>query len=359
MPFILACKELNGGVYITRLPKAIDDQTPGIPDNWYFVGPGLRPSIQEYNGTKFVLTFDYLSHLNCRIVDIATWPPQEVVPITSPPTITIGSNTTGSGAPQDSLTLKVSGGSTTAVVAPFFNPPVLQQPLLFLDPNTNTYSVTIQPVTTYFPQAPALITSPAASNTQVFFRFYARPFPYTGPWILQQDWTLENYVFNVPTQPLFSFPFASVGSLRYQFTVTWGNQFSETDQWNPAAHMEGIPGEISVTVDSTVQHANAQATINESLSLFILEDPTTGVTSTETFVVVSPRQAFINEGPTDLVFPTLTYVNPSNLSSQLLVGSNSFAFFDTRQAFVYEQEADSLDFSVSTAQGNTLQAVMG
>lgn len=353
MSFILACKELNGNIYITRLPKAIDDQTPGIPDNWYFVGPGLRPSIQEYSGTKFVLTFDYLSHLNCRVVDISTWPPNEVVPITSPPTITIGSNTTGSGAPQDSLTLKTESGNVlgTFAVAPFYNPPVLQQPLLFLDPSTNTYSVTIQPVATYFPQAPALITSPPASNTQVFFRFYVRPFPYTGPWVLQQDWTLENYIFNVPTQPLFSFLFTSVGSLRYQFSVTWGNQFSPTDQWNSAAHAEGIPGEMFVTVDSTVQHANAQATINESLTL--------DETSIETFAIFSPRQAFINEAPADIMFPTLTYVMPSNLSSQLLVGSNSLVFFDTRQAFVYESEADSLDFSVSTAQGNTLQAVMG
>lgn len=353
MPFILSAKEFNGGIYITRLPQAIDDHTPGIPDNWYFVGPGTRPSITEYSGTKFVLMFDYLSHMNCRIVDISTWPPNEVVPITSPPTITIGNNTTGSGAPQDSLGLKTQSSNTltTFAVAPFYNPPILQQPLLFLDPASNTYSVTIQPVATYFPQAPALIILPAASNTQVFYRFYARPFPYTGPWVLVQDWTLENYVSSTPTQPLFSFLFQHVGSLRYQFSVTWGNQFSPTDQWNPAAHAEGIPGEMFVTVDSTTQHANAQAVVPEELTL--------DLTSTETFAIFSPRQAFLNEGPADLLFPTLTYVNPSNLSSQLLVGSNSFGFFDVRQAFVYESESDSLDFSVSTLQGNTLKAVMG
>lgn len=55
MPFILAAKELNGGIYITRLPKAIVNPDgsvqPGIPDNWYFVGSGHepeRPRVQRY-----------------------------------------------------------------------------------------------------------------------------------------------------------------------------------------------------------------------------------------------------------------------------------------------------------------------
>ena len=75
--WILACKELNGGIYLTRLPRAtikLDGSVqPGVPDNWYFVGPGTNPSITEYSGTKFALVFTYLSHLNVRIVDIAAW----------------------------------------------------------------------------------------------------------------------------------------------------------------------------------------------------------------------------------------------------------------------------------------------
>lgn len=361
--WILACKEAgnnntegSGYIYVTRLPVAVSNAQPGIPDgfpdNWYFVGPGNNPSVQEYNGTQFILTFNYLSHLNCRIIDIATWPsPTEVVPISSPPTITIGSNTTGSGAPQDSLALKTEGGTSFGLIQEFFNPPILQQPLLFFDSITNTYSVTIQPVATYFPQPPALIVTPAVSNTQVFYRFYVRPYPYTGPWVLTTDWTLENYVFNVPTQPLFSFAFSNVGSLRYQFSVTWGGQFSPTDQWNPNAHMEGIPGQIYITVDSMTQHSNVQAFIDESLTL--------DRTSTETFTYFGNRQQFI-------VFSSLTSFSTTGdsigFSKSLVEGGSTFTAFGSRDGFVQipqNETTDSLLFSQSYRQGNTLQAVMG
>ena len=274
MPFILAAKELNGGIYITRLPKAIVNPDgsvqPGIPDNWYFVGPGTNPNVQEYSGTQFALTFTYLTHLNVRIVDISTWPPTEVVPITGSPTITIGNQVTGSGAPQDSLTLKTESSVVVGLTQEFFRPPVLQQPLLFLDPTTfplPTYSVTILPTSNWAPDPP--VTSPVFP---VFYRFYVRPFPYTGPWILTTDWTLSSLSF-----PWFSFNFSSMGSLRYEFSVTWGTQWSPTDQWNPNAHMEGIPGQYFVTVDSTTQRSNAQAFINEMLTYDLTSDVTFGV----------------------------------------------------------------------------------
>ena len=361
--YILAAKELNGGIYVTRLPKAIVNPDgsvqPGIPDNWFFVGPGTNPNVQEYNGNQFILTFTYLTHLNVRIMDIGTWPPTEVVPITNPPTITIGSNTTGSGAPQDSLTLKTESSGSLGFVQEFFRPPVLQQPLLFLDPTTSTYSVTIQPISTWFPDPPALINPPPASeSTQVFYRFYARPFPYTGPWVLVQDWTLENYVFNVPTQPLFSFLFQSVGSLRYQFSVTWGNQFDPADPWNPNAHMEGIPGQFFVTVDSTTQHANAQAFINEHLTF--------DFTSTETFGIFGPRQAFLVEAADDsLAFGQHA---GTGFSVPLVGGATFFTMLGNHIAFV--QLADQEDQLVASAapsisqpnaylQGSTLPVVMG
>jgi hypothetical protein len=352
--YILAAKELNGGIYLTRLPKAIVNPdgsvSPGIPDNWYFVGPGTNPNIQEYNGTKFVLTFTYLSHMNVRIVDIATWPPTEVVPITNPPTITIGSNTTGSGAPQDSLTLKTESSATQSLVQQFFKPPALQTPLLFLDPTTATYSVTISPISTWFPDPPAGIL--------VYYRFYARPFPYTGNWVLVQDWTLENYVFGTPTQPLFSFLFQSVGSLRYQFSVTWGTQFNLTDQWNPNAHMEGIPGASFVTVDSTTQRANAQAFINEHL--------TQDFDSDVSFGIFGPRQAFLVEAPSDhLAFGQHA---GTGFSVPLVGDAVFFTMLGNHVGFItLANQSDTLDFSALSGisqpnayqQGSTLQAVMG
>src|SRR5271154_4278915 len=110
--YILACKELNGNIYITRLPKAITlgGLAPGIPDNWYLVGPGTNPSITEYSGTQFALMFTYLSHLFCRIVDIATWPPTEVIPVQTPSPYPGGAWIFN--LPQDSLALKIESSAT-------------------------------------------------------------------------------------------------------------------------------------------------------------------------------------------------------------------------------------------------------
>ncbi len=341
--WIFACKEINGSVYITRLPQTISSTQPGVPDVWHFVGPGSRPSIQEYSGTKFVLTFEYLSHLFCRIVDTATWPPTQVNPVQvsggpNPPT----AFTYNIQLSQDSLTLKQEGNTAIGPgVAAYFDPPVYQTPLLFLDPITMTYSVTIQPVSTWFPQPPA--------NTDVFFRFYARPFPYTGPWVLITDWTLiHKDVFNNPAQPFFSFPFSNVGSLRYQFSVTWGDQFDPMQPFNPAAHAEGIPGQTTITVDSTVQRASFQFILNESLTL-----------KRSSYVVcpnLGAREAFINEGPFDEM-----QLSKSSLGT----GGNTFSFFGTRQAFVNEAGSDTLSAAYLSSNsaiyngGNALQAVMG
>jgi len=330
--YILACKELNGSIYITRLPKAIISGTsvsPGIPDNWYLVGPGTNPSITEYSGTKFALMFTYLSHLFVRIVDIATWPPTSVNPVLvsggpNPPTAFEYTFELS----QDSLTFKTESSVSFGLVQEFFKPPLITNPLLFLDPTTSTYSVTIVPQAGWAPDPPV--------GVSVYYRFYARPYPYNGPWVLTTDWTLTTNSF-----PWFSFPFSSVGNLRYEFSVTWGTQFNFTDQWNPNAHAEGIPGQYFVTVDSTTQAANAQVLQNEFLTF--------DMTSSEAFGVFGPRLAFIVESATDSIgFPTS------------LVGSGeSFGFFDSRQAFINEAVSDSVDYSISSAQGFTLQAVMG
>jgi hypothetical protein len=58
--WLLACKELNGGVYVTRLPRAIHNPDgsvqPGVPDNWFFVGPGTSPSVEAYSAVSVNIT---------------------------------------------------------------------------------------------------------------------------------------------------------------------------------------------------------------------------------------------------------------------------------------------------------------
>jgi hypothetical protein len=210
------------------------------------------------------------------------------------------------------------------LVQEFFRPPVIAQPLLFLDPGTGTYSVTILPIAGWVPDPPV--------GLPVFYRLYTRPFPYTGPWILTTDWTLSNVSF-----PWFTFPFSSIGSLRDQFSVTWGTQFSFIDQWNPNAHAEGIPGEYFVTVDSTTQHVNAQAFIFEMLTL--------DRSSTDTFGIFGPRQEFIVEGPDDaLAFGQRA---GTGFSVPLVGGSTFFTMLGNHIQFV--QLADQADELVASA----------
>lgn len=356
--WILSCKELDGGIYVTRLPKSVTNPDgsvqPGVPDNWYFVGPGTNPSVAEYSGTKFVLTFTYLSHLFCRVMDISTWPPTEVVPVQTPVPYPGGAWVVS--LPQDSLSLKTQSDVGFGLVAQFFKPPYLATPLLFLDPSTSTYSVTVTPLAGWAPDPPAGVT--------VYYRLYARAFPYTGPWVLVTDWTQSAATF-----PWFSFPFSNVGSLRFQLSVTWGDQFLPTDQWNPDAHAEGIPGQTYITVDSTTEVANTQEFVYESLTLDLL--------TSETFAYLAARQLFHSESVADSL--AFGQTSGTGFSVPLVGGATLTAAMGTRQGFVQivpglnvafaaysgsitpvlVPSGDSLDFSKSYLQGATLQAVMG
>src|SRR5271154_3384003 len=330
--WILACKELGGIVYLARLPQSISASTPGIPDTtsggpWFPVGPGLNPSVQVYNGTQWILTFTYLSHLFTRVIDDinSVWPPTTVNPV----------QTSGGPNPPnpieyniqlstDALTLQTQSSLMlpTFAVTSFYNPPIILFPLLFLDPTTSTYSVTLSPVVGYKPnlQTPFYVGSPLATTTP-YYQLYIRPYPYTGPWVLQQDWTITN-----PSFPWFQFVFSNIGSLRYQFSVVWGNQFNLLEPWNSAEHEGGIPGQTYVTVDSTVLQPSYQATLNDELTLD--ED------SEVMFGVFSPRQEFIFQAPEDMI----------QLSNSLLgSGSgNMFAYFGVRQAFLFEVGTDTI-----------------
>lgn len=122
--YLCASKEINGGIYITRLsipsiPSLSGQPQPGLAPGtddgiWYFVGPGSRPSVQHYNGTtQFILTFDFLSHLTARVIDISTWPPTIINPIQQG--ASGGPNTTNQWTPN---TLYLTGSE---VVDPNFH----------------------------------------------------------------------------------------------------------------------------------------------------------------------------------------------------------------------------------------------
>ncbi len=317
--YIIACKELGGIVYLTRMgptqPVAGGGYAPGTPDVWRVVGPGLNPSVQQYNGTSYILTFEYLSHLFTRVVDTSVWPPNIVNPVQ----VTGGPNPPNPIAyniqlAQDSLSLRTESNETFGLVAPYFNPPIIQQPIIFDDPLTNspqqTYSVTLTLAAGYHPEVPSGYTP--------YYRLYRRTFtPSVGPWTMIMDWTPNT----------FSYVDSAIGTLQYQYSATWGTDFSYTDQWNSNAHLEGIIGLTYITVDSTVGHKSYQLFLNESLTL--------GRSSSQAYGLFDSREQFIVETPNDEI----------DLSKSLIgQSSQTFASFGQRSAFVYTQGSDSLTF---------------
>jgi hypothetical protein len=316
--YILACKQLNGLIYINRLGQAINDTTPGIPDIWYSVGPGLRPSIQLYFGTQYILTFEYLSHLFCRVIDTAVWPPTSVNPVAvsggpNPPT----AYTYQIELAADSLALQTKSTTAFGLVQSFYNPVQLQQPLLFLNPITDTYSVTIQTLPGWAPQISPGLTA--------YYQIYRRTFtPTIGPWMLIQNWTVGPVDFTD----------TNVGSLQFQYTVIWGTQFNFTDQWNPNNHEGGIVGETYITVNSATQHASYQATINEELTL--------NLASTEAYGIFGSRQLFLSLSSRDYGSPPSDEIQ---LSKSLIgTGDEAYGFFGGRQLFLYTQASDQLTY---------------
>jgi hypothetical protein len=310
--WILAAKELNGGVYLARIPQAVDDTTPGTPSAWFFVGPGTQPSIQEYNGTQFILTFNYLSHLFCRIVDIATWPPSEVVPVTTP--VPYPGGAWQIELPADALSVNLASMTATGVIQSWYNPPTLVQPLLFLDPIDDTYSVTLTLTPGYVPQF-----SPSQfPHYQLWYRAIG-----TLTWMLLQNWVIAGVA---PTYA-FSYTFQSVGSLRYEFSLIWGAPPNPTDQWNSNDFEGGVVGMTYTTVDSNTQHVSYEAFITETLTL--------DQASTDSYAIFGLRQLFINvsapSSGSDEIQISKSLIEPS---------TQAFAQFFARASFIFEAVSD-------------------
>lgn len=235
--WILACKEISGTTYVTRLSQAEDDHAPGIPDPWHSVGPGSRPSIQAYAGnglaqTQFILTFEFLGHLFCRVLDIVTWPPSSVNPIAySGGVWAIGGGASG-GNPEDALTLKLASTEATTSNSYYFNPVNIQASALFFDPSDDTFSVTVSLAAGWVPFF--------LGSATAYYRLYRRPIG-SLPWTLVMDWTATS----------FSFLDSNVGSLRYEYTATWGTGANPLNPNVNTDHNEGVLGSGNIIdVDS-------------------------------------------------------------------------------------------------------------
>jgi hypothetical protein len=324
-PFILACKELNGIIYLARLPQTVDANTPGIPDTgsggpWFAVGPGLRPSIQEYwltGGTQqYVLSFDYLSHMFTRVIDTTTWPPTTVNPISTP--VPYPGGAWSVQLSQDALSLKFESNLTFGPVNAFLNPPILMQPTVFDNPATipPTFSVTLTLDPSYSPQVPIGYTP--------FYRLYRRTFtPSIGPWeMLPIAPSTENWQANT-----LSYVDSNPSILQFQYSATLGVGFNDQAQWDPNAHNEGEIGLTYITVDSTIGHLNFQLFLDESLTL--------DETSYLTFANFDRRSMFIVQQASDEI--QLSY-------SLLGQGGQVIPLFGVRGLFITANSSDSIVF---------------
>lgn len=276
--WILACKELNGKVYVARLPKTIppvnpnDLPKPGIPSAWVYVGPGLRPTIQHYTGNpnSFLLSFEYLSHLVCRVIpDIdATWPPTTVDPVTFSPT--------SIQLPEEAIAIKRDSMTGVGGAAYFFNPIAITDSGLFYDPFTNTYSVTISAAGGWVP-----LVNPAVTP---FYRIYRRPL-IGGPWTMVMDWNtvlthVDSYVGN---------PF------QFEYTATWGSLFDPAAPNDSTKHNEGVIGDGTIlSFDSTTSSLSYAVSHDEQV---LFSAAARG--STNAYMHGEPNQLFFVEAPTD------------------------------------------------------------
>ena len=272
--WILSCKELNGRVYVSRLPKTIppvgpdDLPKPGIPSAWVYVGPGLRPTIQHYagNANSFLLSFEYLSHLVCRVIPNidATWPPTVVDPVTFSPT--------SIQLPEEALAVKRDSMTGAGSAAYFFNPVAITDSGLFYDAFTNTYSVTLSAAGGWVPLANSAVTP--------FYRIYRRPL-IGGPWTLVMDWNtvlthVDAYVGN---------PF------QFEYMATWGSLFDPAHPNDSTRHNEGVIGDGTIlSFDSTTSPISFAIVGDEALAFG---------SQTNAYMYGEQNQSFFVQAPTD------------------------------------------------------------
>jgi hypothetical protein len=288
--WLLACKELGGIIYITRLTQTQDDHIPGIPTPWQPVSPGGRPSIQGYSGnglsdTQFILTFDYLSHLVCRTIDTAQWPPNFTDPVTPSPHIQIE-------LPEDALAVKLLSSLACTNDSYYFNPVLLNDGSLFFAPLTDTYSTTITLAGGWVPLY--------LGSATPFYRLYRRPIG-TLTWTLIQDWQASTLTFTD----------SNVGSFRFEYTATWGTGANPLRPSDGTDHNEGIIASGTIlTYDSASpsQVFDFAIPFSDHLSFPV----TTGKESTNAIAFGDFRKAFLVEAFDEVISLSKASIGNSN-----------------------------------------------
>jgi hypothetical protein len=211
------------------------------------------------------------------------------------------------GSSNDAVSLQLIGQNSGGKVDNFFNPPVIDRSLLFLNGFTNTFSVTVSLDPGWVPMLnPAGVTA--------YFRLYRRTFiPTPGPWVLLMDWSPNTFSY-VDSH-------TAATPMQYQYSATWGDLWSPAAPNDPTMHAEGIPGGYIVTVNSAVEHPSYQFQLTDFVTL--KEE------STFSHMYAGARQSFVYMNaptpPPDTIDFPLALVG--NMSSGEMVGSRSTFLF--------------------------------
>jgi hypothetical protein len=225
---MLIAKEMDGKIYVAQLGKTTGPDTAGGIPTWFFIGPGVRPTVVPYGEGVQMVLFDYLGVLNARLMSTTDWPPTQVDPTTYTPFISIQRS-------EDALAFSVFGSSAHGSKFPDAMVPgnTLQRvDDLIYDSATRTYTTLISRVPGFNPD-PVTLSG---------WRLYSKPMGAPADqWVLMMDWTKE--IANVPV--------TGTPKLQMDYCVSWGHLFNPDRPNDPWDRLESPKG-LTFTLDSDV-----------------------------------------------------------------------------------------------------------
>lgn len=290
---MLIAKEMNGGIWLADVAEPVNRYTPGAIGPYYYIGPGAKPKVSWLTGTKYLVTFQYLSSSFVRAFDIATWPPTQVDPVTYNP-VSVQLASTWVPFSQKHSPTQGRADVNEAVIRL-----IRQDPFLRYDVATGVYSVTIQ-------RDPTLTPFQA-----IKYRLYERNIG-SPTWNLLVDWSDE----------LINVVVSNTVSLQKEFCGTWGS-FAASGFQNlpygshPFEHMKGPVISVNSAIESRAISVSGQDVLSVSLTS---NSPLSGGNTYQWYTDM-PKYYFTLQSE-QVGFPAVG--SPSTLSYSSFVGTEKF-----------------------------------
>lgn len=262
---MLIAKEMNGGIYVAQLGKTYGPDSAGPLPSWFFIGPGLRPTVVNYGTGVYMVLFDYMGVLNARLLQNSTWPPTQVDPVTYTPFISVQRS-------EDAVAFSVFGSSPYGRRMPDIMGPangMTRTADLLYDADTNTYSTAISRISGFNPD-PVTLRG---------WRLYSKPMGAPeDQWAVALDWQTE----------LTDIPITGSPKIQVDYAVTWGHLFDPDRPNDPVARLESPKG-VVFTLNSDLISKTLRTSYSETSRATHTEGEDTGA-----FAYMYPKQMFFN-----------------------------------------------------------------